>query len=101
MTYVVETKGRTLEETAALFDGDQQPQDLIQLGGEAATQTMTRANEAKLGLHRRRDDHEKAPTDFLELREDISVNISSGGGSSQVDLHSMTDRRLFINSSPY
>lgn len=33
--------GRTLEETAALFDGDEQPQDLIAMGGEAATMTMT------------------------------------------------------------
>ena len=35
--YVIETKGRTLEETAALFDGEQQPQVLMQQGGEAAT----------------------------------------------------------------
>lgn len=28
--------GRTLEETAALFDGDEQPQDLAVMGGEAA-----------------------------------------------------------------
>ncbi|EEB93909.1 hypothetical protein MPER_07372, partial [Moniliophthora perniciosa FA553] len=41
VTYVVETKGRTLEETAALFDGDQQQADLANMGGEAATMTMT------------------------------------------------------------
>ncbi len=34
--------GRTLEETAALFDGDEQPQDLANMGGEAATLTMNR-----------------------------------------------------------
>lgn len=36
--------GRTLEETAALFDGDEQPQDLAVMGGEAAvmTQRMSR-----------------------------------------------------------
>lgn len=62
VTYLVETKGdilitisefilmfprnigRTLEETAALFDGEQQPQDLVQLGGEAATMTMSRGH---------------------------------------------------------
>jgi hypothetical protein len=33
--------GRTLEETAALFDGEQSPQDLAQMGGEAATISMT------------------------------------------------------------
>ncbi|KAH9945447.1 general substrate transporter [Epithele typhae] len=34
--YIIETKGRTLEETAALFDGEQQPHELMQTGGEAA-----------------------------------------------------------------
>ncbi|KAF8149918.1 general substrate transporter [Crassisporium funariophilum] len=38
--FIVETKGRTLEETSALFDGDEQPADLIAMGGEAATMTM-------------------------------------------------------------
>ncbi|KAF8968145.1 general substrate transporter [Flammula alnicola] len=38
--FIVETKGRTLEETAALFDGDEQPLDLIAMGGEAANMTM-------------------------------------------------------------
>ncbi|KAG6842308.1 hypothetical protein C0991_010596 [Blastosporella zonata] len=38
--FVVETKGRTLEETAALFDGEQPAHDLVAMGGEAATITM-------------------------------------------------------------
>ncbi|SJL09794.1 related to transporter (major facilitator superfamily) [Armillaria ostoyae] len=42
VAFIVETKGRTLEETAALFDGDEQPQDLANMGGEAATLTMNR-----------------------------------------------------------
>ncbi|KAL7279182.1 hypothetical protein ACG7TL_007022 [Trametes sanguinea] len=37
---IIETKGRTLEETAALFDGEQQPHALMQTGGEAATMSM-------------------------------------------------------------
>ncbi|ESK94631.1 hexose transporter [Moniliophthora roreri MCA 2997] len=41
VTCIVETKGRTLEETAALFDGNQQQEDLANMGGEAATMTMT------------------------------------------------------------
>ena len=32
--------GRTLEETAALFEGEQQPQTLMQTGGEAATMSL-------------------------------------------------------------
>ncbi|ETW83040.1 MFS sugar transporter [Heterobasidion irregulare TC 32-1] len=42
LIYVVETRGRTLEETAALFDGEDRPADLVQMGGEAATMTMSR-----------------------------------------------------------
>ncbi|KAF9563259.1 general substrate transporter [Agrocybe pediades] len=38
--FVVETKGRTLEETAALFDGEAQPADLVAMGGDAADITM-------------------------------------------------------------
>jgi hypothetical protein len=33
--YVVETRGRTLEETAALFDGEDKPNRLAQLAREA------------------------------------------------------------------
>ncbi|KAF9052411.1 general substrate transporter [Hymenopellis radicata] len=43
VTFIVETKGRTLEETAAIFDGEQQEQDIAHMGGEAATMTMSRA----------------------------------------------------------
>ncbi|KAF5377382.1 hypothetical protein D9757_007985 [Collybiopsis confluens] len=39
-TFIVETKGRTLEETAVLFDGEQPQQDLAFTGGEAATMNM-------------------------------------------------------------
>ncbi|KAF8968146.1 general substrate transporter [Flammula alnicola] len=38
--FIVETKGRTLEETAALFDGEEQPMDLIAMGGVAADMSM-------------------------------------------------------------
>ena len=66
VTYIVETKGRTLEETAALFDGDREPQDLVQRGGEAATMTMTRGGGRKDNL----------TADFLEMQP-VSINISS------------------------
>ncbi|KAJ3507015.1 hypothetical protein NLJ89_g6538 [Agrocybe chaxingu] len=38
--FIVETKGRTLEETAALFDGEEQPRDLVSMAGEAAQMSM-------------------------------------------------------------
>ncbi|KAJ7494748.1 general substrate transporter [Mycena galericulata] len=41
--YIVETKGRTLEETAILFDGEQRQDDLAHMGGEAATTHLSRA----------------------------------------------------------
>ncbi|KAF8206409.1 general substrate transporter [Mycena galopus ATCC 62051] len=40
--YVVETKGRTLEETAILFDGEDKREDLANMGGEAATAHLSR-----------------------------------------------------------
>jgi MFS family permease len=40
LKYIIETKGRTLEETAALFDSEAPSQDLVQRGGEAATITV-------------------------------------------------------------
>ncbi|KAH8099937.1 hypothetical protein BXZ70DRAFT_194415 [Cristinia sonorae] len=98
--FVVETRGRTLEETAALFDGEEKPEHLVQYGGEAATQTMTRANAAKLGIPGRR---EKAPTDFLELREDASfvessiafkTETSNGSGSS-------SQKEFVVRSTPW
>ena len=42
MRYLIETKGRTLEETAALFDGESMPEDLQAEGEAAATMSRTR-----------------------------------------------------------
>ncbi|KAF9223402.1 general substrate transporter [Gyrodon lividus] len=38
--YIIETKGRTLEETAALFDGETVPRDITERGEEAATMAV-------------------------------------------------------------
>ncbi|KAJ7158744.1 general substrate transporter [Mycena filopes] len=46
--YIVETKGRTLEETAILFDGAGRQEDLAHMGGEAATTHLSRANAVEL-----------------------------------------------------
>lgn len=43
VTYIVETRGRTLEETAAMFDGEQHGHDLIQHGEQAATMSIHRS----------------------------------------------------------
>jgi len=43
LVFIVETKGRTLEETAALFDGEEKPAEITNMGGEAATMTMNRS----------------------------------------------------------
>lgn len=75
VTYIVETRGRTLEETAALFDGELPPQDLAQMGGEAATMTMGRAHSAA-GERRSVEKDDPVARDFLEL-QDVSVNGSS------------------------
>ena len=73
VTYIVETRGRTLEETAALFDGEQPTQDLTHRGGEAATTGMGRSEVRVV------EDKRSSPihSQFLELR-DVSVKGSSG-----------------------
>ena len=56
--------GRTLEETAALFDGDEQPQDLVAMGGDAATQTITNRHLRLFELERKpsqKEFHESRP----------------------------------------
>lgn len=40
--FIVETKGRTLEETAALFDGENHRQNLVALGRESAAIELSR-----------------------------------------------------------
>ncbi|EGN99259.1 hypothetical protein SERLA73DRAFT_55023 [Serpula lacrymans var. lacrymans S7.3] len=66
--YIIETRGRTLEETAVLFDGDKAPQDLADRGGEAATLTMSRPQIA--GPSRPEKD---ASDEYLELQEGSGV----------------------------
>ncbi|TFK40369.1 general substrate transporter [Crucibulum laeve] len=65
VVYIIETRGRTLEETAALFDGDEQPQDLVAMGGEAATMTMTMSR----GVMVQQEIHSsKSEMEYHELR---------------------------------
>lgn len=82
VTYIVETRGRTLEETAALFDGEQPTLDLAAMGGEAAMTSMGRVEPARASTDSRVLPHEDVYTEkaavgeFLELRA-MSVNGSS------------------------
>ncbi|KAF9267757.1 general substrate transporter [Marasmius fiardii PR-910] len=62
VTYIVETKGRTLEETAALFDGEQPQVDLANMGGEAATMSMT-MSRANAGVTVTVERHESSHSD--------------------------------------
>jgi hypothetical protein len=58
--------GRTLEETATLFDGEQPQQDLARLGGDAAT-LPTNLSRAQL-TRRPEKSADYSPEIFLELR---------------------------------
>jgi hypothetical protein len=49
--FIVETRGRTLEETAALFDGEERPEDLVQVGGDVIV-----IRDSTLGGERGEDD---------------------------------------------
>ncbi|KAJ7170699.1 general substrate transporter [Mycena crocata] len=62
--YVVETKGRTLEETAIIFDGEQMRDDLAHMGGEAATTHLSRAIALQDRTHSTKEDD--IPTRAIE-----------------------------------
>ncbi|EJF64973.1 general substrate transporter [Dichomitus squalens] len=76
--YVVETKGRTLEETAALFDGEQQPQVLMQQGGEAATMSRNFAARGP-GIW---VEQEKSIVADVALRENAPKRVSDRSSAS-------------------
>ncbi|KAJ3480655.1 hypothetical protein NLI96_g8199 [Meripilus lineatus] len=93
VAFIVETRGRTLEETAALFDGEQQPQDLIDMGGEAATMTMSRG-AADLILREREE--KSLPADFMEMHE---YSNSDSAGSLDRELRhelEMLERERYL-----
>ncbi|EKM58308.1 uncharacterized protein PHACADRAFT_252522 [Phanerochaete carnosa HHB-10118-sp] len=102
MTYIVETRGRTLEETAVLFDGEQPAQDLAATGGEAATgvgDEPARASTDSRVLPHEGAHVEKAEVGkFLELRA-MSVNGSSADELSvhgpPMDSEARDERQLY------
>ncbi len=79
--------GRTLEETAAIFDGDEQQQDLMAMGGEAAT-TMTMSRGVIVTVHQSDDSgRDRTPTkeypDYFEL-QNCPHRFSEDGDSAVI-----------------
>jgi len=85
LRYIVETKGRTLEETAALFDGEIPEQELVQLGGQAATLTF---NLSKGGITP--DRRLQKSTDY---GRDMYLSVRSYGLTTGSHYNSDTDSR--------
>ncbi|KIJ62813.1 hypothetical protein HYDPIDRAFT_93346 [Hydnomerulius pinastri MD-312] len=85
MVYIIETRGRTLEETAALFDGEKAPQDIMERGGEAATMTMGRQPSYPFPRPRPEKD---VPDEYLELQEGSGVRNSSSRSRSHLESQS-------------
>jgi len=77
VVFLVETKGRTLEETAALFDGDQQQQDLLAMGGEAATMTMESRHIVDLDRSPSRKQEKSHHSEYVEMRSRPSSRADS------------------------
>ncbi|PPQ98744.1 lactose permease [Panaeolus cyanescens] len=79
--FIVETKGRTLEETAALFDGDEQPHDLVAMGGEAASMTMRMSRGIVLTAeHDASMQQEQEKSEYYEMKKryrDSDITASS------------------------
>ncbi|KZS92517.1 general substrate transporter [Sistotremastrum niveocremeum HHB9708] len=77
--FVIETRCRTLEETAALFDGDQPAMELQQLGNEAATHTLNEIQSQQ--LRSRLDAHARANMDKMR-KSDPSLDRTESLASS-------------------
>ena len=91
--YIVETRGKTLEETAALFDGERPQHDLAQRGGEAAIMNMGRANVSR---------KDSPATDLLEMRPISASNDTVDELSISILDHveDGKDRLHYVNRGP-
>ncbi|KAI0787699.1 general substrate transporter [Fomes fomentarius] len=76
VVYIIETKGRTLEETAALFDGEQSPQALMQTGGEAATMSRHVAPHRMSRPGIWIEEEKSTVTDVVEMRDSAPRRMS-------------------------
>jgi hypothetical protein len=104
--FLVETKGKTLEETAAMFDGKEVVQNIENVGNEAAHRSRRRfggfekkdeielacsrgdsQHSAVLTIHSERDDHfrrseSRDSTNFSEIKRDETPSTPSAPRSS-------------------
>ncbi|KAG0706797.1 general substrate transporter [Suillus ampliporus] len=80
MVFIIETRGRTLEETAALFDGVKFPRHVADREGEAAA-TLPRISPYPRAPQLERD----VPDNYLELKERGGVVL---GSLSHIELQS-------------
>jgi len=78
--YIVETKGRTLEETAVIFDGEARQEHLAHMGGEAATTHLSRANALELedrSSTEEKNGHEPIAERSNRPRHSMAVSVST------------------------
>ncbi|KIK63084.1 hypothetical protein GYMLUDRAFT_163887 [Collybiopsis luxurians FD-317 M1] len=83
VSFIVETKGRTLEETAVLFDGEQPQQDLAFTGGEAATMNMTTGREIMLSQR------------SIQVRVTQEIHTSRQGKAESASTDSVVDPDMY------
>ncbi|PPQ69312.1 hypothetical protein CVT25_005913 [Psilocybe cyanescens] len=93
IVFIVETKGRTLEETASLFDGDEQQADLVSMGGVAANMTMRLSqgvipSESEIQIREREREREQSEDKVNEYYEMKKRYRNSDMTTSSSDLYS-------------
>ncbi|KAF5327749.1 hypothetical protein D9619_004841 [Psilocybe cf. subviscida] len=75
--FIVETKGRTLEETAALFDGEQNSGDLQDFGGQAAAMSEKLVRRADIQTAPRNDDSDSEQYEMLDKKQSRAGSSST------------------------
>jgi hypothetical protein len=71
--FLIETKGKTLEETAAIFDGQQQIDNIANVGHDAATQSRHH-----YAFQQKSNDIELSPSRHNSM---VPTNVIEGGNS--------------------
>lgn len=94
MVFIIETRGRTLEETAALFDGVKPPQNPT---GRTRRDSMAFARISQFSRPSRLEDN---PDNYFELHESSSVRSSVIGLPSHIELQEPSRVQSSIFGSP-
>ncbi|TFK75245.1 general substrate transporter [Pluteus cervinus] len=94
VTFIVETKGRTLEETAMLFDGTQHIDDLAAMGGDAAHTRMrlNRRSALSIASTNPEKDHQHIEYHGLVLPNKSSQRFSAAVTVSDYDNETVVNR---------